>query len=75
MTTNTDSASKARLTERGQAYIGGRGLLEERKTVGNCIIVPSLGSKPHPRTHRSKFNANSQKAHFNGLKRPGPLDD
>lgn len=45
MTTSTDTANKARLTERGQAYIGGRGLVEERKTVGNCITVPS-GSNP-----------------------------
>ena len=45
MTTNTDSASKARLTERGQAYIGGNELDEERKTVGNCMAVPS-GSNP-----------------------------
>jgi hypothetical protein len=60
MTTSTDTANRARLTERGQAYIGGRGLVEERKTVGNCITVPS-GSNPTLEPF-SKIDANSQEA-------------
>jgi hypothetical protein len=47
MTSATDKPSKTRLSVGGQAYIGGSECKEERKTVGNCMAVPSFGSNPH----------------------------